>query len=76
MQPTTRFTRVVDQQPGVFDSSNPLPIVGLLFAIVGVGGYGVFGWRFGGDSSTAANVLALVAVVVAIGATLWRRTRT
>jgi drug/metabolite transporter (DMT)-like permease len=59
----------------MFDNSKPLSLVGVLFAIVGVVGYAVFGWRFGGDSSTAANVLALVAVVGALGATLLRRTR-
>jgi hypothetical protein len=67
------FNRLVGEGRSVFDDSNPLPIVGLLFATVGLVGYVVFGWRFGGDSTTAANVLALAAVAVAIGATLWRR---
>ncbi|WP_232702589.1 hypothetical protein [Halobacterium wangiae] len=59
----------------MFDSSNPLPIVGLLFAVVGVVGYVVFGWRFGGDSSAVANALALVAVAIAVSVTVWRRRR-
>lgn len=59
----------------MFDNTSPLPLVGFLFAIAGLVGYVVFGWRFGGDSSEIVNVLALVAVFVAVGATLWRRER-
>lgn len=57
----------------MLNNSRPLPLVGALFAVVGIVGYVVFGWRFGGDSSTVANALAIVAVLIAIGATVWRR---
>lgn len=53
------------------DSSKLLPLAGLLACIVGVVGYVVFGWRFGGDTSSPVAVgVALVAVALAVGSTL------
>ena len=45
-------------------------VVGLLAFVVGLVGYVFLGWRFGGGSSDFATVLAIVAVVVAVGVTL------
>jgi len=53
--------------------SRPLPLVGLLFAVVAAVGYVAFGWRFGGDSSPVVLALAAVAVALAVGSELRSR---
>jgi len=53
--------------------SRRLPLVGLLFAVVAAVGYLAFDWQFGGDSSPVVLVLALAAVVVAVGSELRSR---
>lgn len=54
-------------------NSQRLTLVALAFAVVGVVGYTVFGWRFGGDSSPIALVLAGLAVALAVGSELYDR---
>jgi ABC-type Fe3+-siderophore transport system permease subunit len=53
--------------------SRPLPLVGLLFAVVAAVGYVAFDWRFGGDSSPVVLALAAVAVALAVGSELRSR---
>lgn len=59
--------------PNVIDSSRPLPLVGAVAAVVAVIGYVAFGWRFGGDTSPVAVAIALVAVALAVGSSVWNR---
>jgi hypothetical protein len=48
--------------------------IAVLAFVVGLAGYTVFGWRFGGGTdSPVALVLALLAVAVAAGTTLRNR---
>jgi hypothetical protein len=48
-------------------------MLGAAFAVVAVVGFVVFGWRFGSDSGSVPTALAAVAVLVAVGTTLYRR---
>jgi multidrug transporter EmrE-like cation transporter len=45
-------------------------VVGLLAFAVGLVGYVLLGWRFGGESSDFATALGLLAVVVAVVVTV------
>ena len=54
--------------------SNVVRAVGVLAFVVGLVGYVAFGWRFGdGTNSPVALAFALLAVAVAVGATLRNR---
>jgi hypothetical protein len=61
--------------PGRATDSSSLRFVGAAVAVVAVIGYVVFGWRFGGDSGTVPTALAVLAVAVGVGVTLYRRLR-
>ena len=55
--------------------SRAIQALAVLAFVVGLVGYVAFGWRFdGGTDSPVALVLALLAVAVAVGATLRNRT--
>lgn len=47
-------------------------LVGLAFAVVGLVGFVVFGWRFGGPADPVAVVFAIVAVIAAAVMTVRR----
>lgn len=53
--------------------SKRFTLLGVAFAVVGVVGYVVLGWRFGGESEPVALALAAVAVAVAVGSELYDR---
>jgi len=57
---------MASERPAMRSRSRIGTVVGLAMFVVAVVGYVVYGWRFGGDSSTVATALALVAVAVAI----------
>lgn len=58
--------------PTSLDRNRLTTLVGVVAAVVGLVGYVVFDWRFDGTSGPIPTALALVAVAIAIGATLLR----
>jgi hypothetical protein len=59
--------------PGRADESRPLQLVGAAVALVAVVGTLAFNWQFGGDSGVLPTALAVMAVVLAVGVTAYRR---
>lgn len=59
--------------PGRASESRPLRIAGLLTFVIGLVGYAIFGWRFGGDADPVSTVLGVVFAAAAIAWTVWNR---
>lgn len=59
--------------PGRASSSSALQYVGALAAVVGVVGYGVFGWRFGETGGVVPLALGVICAGVAVVWGLYRR---
>lgn len=53
--------------------ANFLRALGVLAAIVGLIGYAVFGWRFGGSNGTLPFILGILFAGIAIVWTLYHR---
>jgi hypothetical protein len=59
--------------PGTASDSRLLQFVGAVFFIVAVVGTVLLDWEFGGSPAPVPLALGLLAVVVAVGATLFAR---
>jgi hypothetical protein len=59
--------------PGRASESTSLRLIGAVAAVVGLVGYVVLGWRFDGTSGAVPTGLAVLAVAIALGATVYRR---
>lgn len=58
--------------PGRSSGSNPLQLVGLLAAAVGLVGFVVFGWRFDGSTELTPFAIGVGVAIVAVAATAYR----
>lgn len=61
--------------PGRASGSRPLRYLGALVALVAVVGTTVLGWEFGAVDDPIPVVLGLACAALALGWTLYRRTR-
>jgi hypothetical protein len=59
--------------PGKPSDSRKMSIVGAAFGLVAVVGYLVLDWQFGGETGGVPLALAVAAVALAVGVTLYRR---